>query len=285
MLMALQSCGGDSDFTIQEQDCGAIVICAGGHTITLTRDTVWHISAADGAHICTADDGKISALFNVFRDIQIMGSSTYSPDGKFDYEIHFQKSPGRDIKCMKFNAVPGSPMLVGSVDGGKCYIVGVPGLNINPSANLQPAAEYWKNRSLLEINGAGISLIAVNNLIDRAQSFTISTNVDAYTVQDADGHIVDIPTEKVRQFLGSISGEYRAESYVDNISPLPEDMIYQLKIRNRLGMEDSIFFYKKYINETQPDFNKMYFRKGGEVGCAKYFDFDNLLVDLDRLKR
>ena len=281
----LVACADDTDFQVNESDVGTVEIRDGeGNSIHFAKDTAWYVADADGKKIYNCDEYKISAFFNVLRDVQVMGLSTHPQDGEFDSEVILKKSFGGVLKKIRLKSVAGSPQMIGSVDGGKCYFVGVPGLNVSPISNFVATADYWKDLSLLELTPYNISKFSVENFIEPLQSFFISTVADGFEIRGIDGNIVaGVGEEAVRHYLGGIAGVYRAAQYVDAADFTPADSIYRLKIRTRVGDEDSIIFYKK-INGSQPDFNQMYFRKGGEQGLAKYFDFDKVLVDLEMLK-
>lgn len=291
IAMLAQACSSDADFAVSQQDCGGFSISSpdGAQVSLQLCDTAWWImqSAGESAPkpIHIADSHKISAFFNVLRDIQVMGLSIKdAAKDRFDCRIELRGASGRAQKEIRLQGVPGSPQMVGSVNGGQCYIVGVPGLRQSPIEDFSPTVEYWKDRSLLTIAEAGISAIAVRNIQDPAQGFSIKAEEGKYSVYGADSQFIDIPQQNILQYLGAIAGSYRAAQYVDSSSAIVSDMIYSLKVRSIMGAEDSIYFYKKYLPDGQPDFNQMYFRKGADIGTAKYFDFDRLLVDLDKLR-
>lgn len=283
--LILQSCADDTRFYVDKDECAGFQIVQGSQLISISRDTAWSIVDEAGNVVCPADAHKISAFFNVLRDIQVMGMSQKDASGSFDCEVRILGESGRAVRNLRFSAVPGSSNMIGSSDGGKCYVVGVPGLNQSPIGDFSAALEYWKDRSLLCISAENLSMISVCNYVESAQSFQVSTSVDAFEVRDAQGDVVDIQLTSIKRWLGGISGVYRADGYVDSLPSADGDIIYRLKTRTRLGLEDSVVFYRKYMPDGKPDFNKMYFRKGADVGTAKYFDFDKLLVDLDALRR
>lgn len=283
--MALQSCGDDTDFTVNKDDCASFDIISGNSQITIVRDTAWSIQDGEGRVVCPADINKIEAFFNVLRDIQVMGMSQRDASAGFDCEVVIHGRSGREIKNLRFAQVPGSANMIGSSDGGKCYVVGVPGLNQNPIVDFQPGVEYWKDKSLLLLSADNISKISIENFIDPSQTFFVETNVNDFAVRNSNGDIVPIPQSNIKSWLGSISGIYRASEYTEGVQLMAQDLIYRLKTRNRIGICDSILFYKKYLPDGKPDFNKMYFQKGTDIGTAKYYDFDKVLMDLDRLKK
>ncbi|MBO7567836.1 MAG: hypothetical protein J6T60_12170 [Bacteroidales bacterium] len=279
-LFTLISCSDDKDFQVVEDEVGKVEIVSGGKDLHLAKDTAWYVSDAEGHRLCSCDEYKIAAFFNVLRDVQVMGLSNHPQDGAFDSEIILKKSSGSEIKKIRLKSVAGSSQMIGSVNGGKCYIVGVPGLNVSPITNFSAAADYWKDLSLLELTPYNISKISVENFADPAQSFFISTVADVFEIRGVDGNIfTNIPEQSIRQWLGSIAGTYRAVKYVDAEQFAPADSIFRLKVRTRLGDEESITFYKK-----TNDFNLMFFSKGDEKGLAKYYDFDRVLVEVAGVK-
>lgn len=279
-IFTLISCSDDKNFQVVEDEVGKVEIVSGDKNLHLAKDTAWYVSDAEGRRLCSCDEYKIAAFFNVLRDVQVMGLSNHPQDGAFDSEIILKKPSGSEIKNIRLKAVAGSSQMIGSVDGGKCYIVGVPGLNVNPIVNFSAAADYWKDLSLLELTPYNISKISVENFADLAQSFFISTVADSFEIRGADGNIItNIPEQSIRQWLGSIAGTYRAVKYVDAEQFAPADSIFRLNVRTRLGDEESINFYKK-----ANDFNLMFFSKGSEKGLAKYYDFDKVLVEVAGVK-
>ena len=184
------------------------------------------------------------------------------------------------MKKIRLKSVAGSSQMIGSVNGGKCYIIGVPGLNVSPIENFSAAAGYWKDLSLLEVMPDNISKISVENFADPAQSFFISTVADGFEIRGADGNIIPgIDEQSIRRYLGGIAGKYRAAQYVDAQHFTPADSLFRLSVRTRIGDEETIVFYKK-----EGDFNQMFFRKGVERGLAKYYDFDKVLVEVEGVK-
>lgn len=279
-LFALNSCTDDKDFQVVETEVGGVEIIDDNKNLHLAKDTAWYVSDADGRRLCSCDEYKIAAFFNVLRDVQVMGLSNHPQDGAFDSEIILRKPSGGEIKNIRLKSVAGSSQMIGSVDGGKCYIVGVPGLNVNPIVNFSAAANYWKDLSLLELTPYNISKISVENFADPVQSFFISTVADGFEIRGMDGNVItNIPEQSIRQWLGSIAGTYRAVKYVDAEQFAPADSIFRLNVCTRLGDEESITFYKK-----TNDFNLMFFSKGNEHGLVKYYDFDKVLVEVAGVK-
>ncbi len=292
VALMLAACHDDTDFTVLEDRCGGFDIETrdGGSIWILNRDTAWWVyhqpdTRENAKPLCMADRHKISAFFNVLRDIQVMGLSSKDPGSRdCDSHISIRDFSGRCTKELRFSAVPGSSQMTGKVNNGKYYIVGVPGLNQSPIEDFSSAVEYWKDRQLLYVGEDNVSAISVENMIDPSQSFAIVGNAGVFEVHRADAAKVDAAQQKIRQYLGSIVGIYRAASYLESASLDDSDMIYRLKVSNLLGAEEEIAFYRKCLPDGQPDFNQMYFRKGTDVGTAKYYDFDKVLVDLDKLK-
>jgi len=292
LALMMSACGDDADFTVNQQDCGGFdIVTRDGNSIwIMNRDTAWWVYAqpdpsVDAAPLCMADNHKIAAFFNVLRDIQVMGLSSKDPESQdCDSHIYIRNHSGRCSKELRFSAVPGSAQMTGKVNNGKYYIVGVPGLNQNPIEDFASTVEYWKDRSLLYIGEGNISAISVENLMDPSQTFRIKSDAGSFVLYGADDSAIDVPQANIRQYLGSITGIYRAAGYIEAIDLKDSDIIYRLMVRNCLGAEDVITFYKKYQPNGQPDFNQMYFRKGADIGTAKYFDFDKVLVDLERLR-
>lgn len=284
IIFVLTSCTDETDFQVVETEVGSVEIVENGHAVHLARDTAWYVADQDGHRLFSCDDYKISAFFNVLRDIQVMGLSNHPKNGDFDSEIILKKPSGGEIKTLRLKTVAGSSQMIGCVDGGKCYVVGVPGLNVSPISNFSAAADYWKDLSLLEVSPDNISKISVENFTDLSQSFFISSLADGFEIRGIDGNIINnINEQSVRSWLGGIAGIYRAAQYVDNERFEPADSIFRLSVRTRVGDEEKIVFYKKN-NGSQPDFNLMFFRKGSEQGTAKYYDFDKILVDLEGVK-
>ncbi|MCR5454844.1 MAG: hypothetical protein K6F33_07660 [Bacteroidales bacterium] len=279
-FFTLIACTDDTDFQVVEDEVGQVQFVGNGNKILLARDTAWYVADADGRRLYSCDEYKIEAFFNVLRDVQVMGLSTHAQDGAFDVDVQLMKQSGSVIKNIRLKSVAGSPQMIGSVNGGKCYVVGVPGLNVSPIVNFASTAEYWKDLSLLELTPYNISKISVENFADPAQSFFISTVADGFEIRGNDGNIIDgIDEQSVRHWLGSIAGTYRAARYVDAEHFAPTDSLFRLRVRSRVGIEDEIVFFKK-----DNDFNLMFFQKNGERGLAKYYDFDNLLVELEGVK-
>lgn len=279
-IFTLISCSDDKNFQVVEDEVGKVVITSGDKDLHLAKDTAWYVSDAEGHRLCSCDEYKITAFFNVLRDVQVMGLSNHPQDGAFDVEVVLKKKSGSEIKNIRLKSVAGSSQMIGSVNGGKCYIIGVPGLNVSPIVNFSAAADYWKDLSLLELTPYNISKISVENFADPAQSFFISTVADGFEIRGADGNIItNIPEQSIRQWLGSIAGTYRAVKYVDAEQFVPADSIFRLNVRTRLGDEESINFYKK-----ANDFNLMFFSKGNERGLVKYYDFDKVLVEVAGVK-
>ena len=281
----LSACSDDTNFSVDEHQIGDIDIKCGDKNIRLRCDTSWYISDNDGRRLYSCDEHKMSTFFNVLRDIQVMGLCPLEHLGSFDAEVSLKKHSGSVVKTLRLNAVQGAPQMIGCVDDGKCYVVGVPGLKVSPICNFVADVEYWKDLSLLELSPYNITKISVENYIDTLQSFFVSLLDDgSYVATDNNGvRINDIDEQNIRLWLGSIAGKYRAVEYIDTLNVANKDIIYRLKISSRIGTEDSITFYKKF-NGSNPDFNNMYFRKGNEIGIAKYYDFDKLFIDADRLK-
>ena len=281
IFCALISCADDTDFQVVESEVGGVeIIGNGGKNIRLAKDTAWYISDAEGKRIYSCDEYKISAFFNVLRDVQVMGLSNHPQDGCFDSEIILLKNSGSILKKIRLKSVAGSSQMIGSVDGGKCYIVGVPGLNVSPMENFSATTDYWKDLSLLELTPDNISKISVENFADPAQSFFISTVADGFEIRGTDGNIIPgIDEQSIRRYLGGIAGTYRAAQYVDTQYFTPADSLFRLSVRTRIGDEETIVFYKK-----EGDFNLMFFRKGVEQGLAKYYDFDKVLVEVEGVK-
>ncbi len=282
--LELSSCQDDTDFATDCSDLGSVVITSGDKTVTLGRDTAWYVADSEGRRMYSCDEYKMSAFFNVMRDIQVMGLSSHTQDGGFDAEVTLKKPSGSTVKQLRLKAVTGSPQMIGSINGGKCYVIGVPGLNVNPISNFNATADYWKDLALLELSPYNISKISVENYIEPSQSFSINTSGDGFEAVAGNGTPLSGVTEQsVRRWLGSIGGRYRASEYVDDERFTPGDTIYRLTVRSKIGIEEPIVFFKKF-NGTKPDFNLMFFSKNGEHGTAKYYDFDKVLIDAEKLK-
>lgn len=285
MFFALISCTDDTDFQVDESEVGGVEIFGdNGSNIRLAKDTSWYISDVDGKRIYTCDEYKIAAFFNVLRDVQVMGLSNHPQDGGFDSEVVLKKNSGGVLKKIRLKSVAGSSQMIGSVNGGKCYFVGVPGLNVSPISNFAATTDYWKDLSLLELSPDNISKISVENFLEPEQSFFISTIADGFEIRGIDGNVIPgISEQSIRRYLGGIAGTYRAAQYVDLQHFTPSDSICRLSVRTRLGNDETIIFYKK-MNGSQPDFNLMFFRKDGEQGLAKYYDFDKVLVEAEGMR-
>ena len=282
--ITLFACTDETDFSVDETEVGGVEIRSNNHSVNLLRDTSWYIADNEGRRINSCDEYKISAFFNVLRDVQVMGLSNHPQNGDFDSEVVLKKNSGKILKTIRLKSVAGSSQMIGSVDGGKCYFVGVPGLNVSPISNFASTADYWKDLSLLELTPDNISKISVENFLEPEQSFFISTVADGFEIRGIDDNIISgINEQSIRHYLGGISGQYRAAQYIEAENFASADSICRLTVRTRLGDEESITFYKK-MNGSQPDFNLMYFRKGNEIGTAKYYDFDKVLVELERMK-
>lgn len=282
--ITLFACTDETDFSVDETEIGGVEIRGNNHSVNLLRDTSWYIADNEGRRINSCDEYKISAFFNVLRDVQVMGLSNYPQNGDFDSEVVLKKNSGKILKTIRLKSVAGSSQMIGSVDGGKCYFVGVPGLNVSPISNFASTADYWKDLSLLELTPDNISKISVENFLEPEQSFFISTVADGFEIRGIDGNfIAGISEQNIRRYLGGIAGTYRAAQYVDVQHFTPADTICRLSVRTRLGDDESIIFFKK-MNGSQPDFNLMFFRKNGEHGLAKYYDFDKVLVEAEGLK-
>lgn len=280
LMLIAASCNNDTNFSTQESDCEVVEITSKNQTITLERDTAWFVSKNNEKQFY-CDKFKTYTFFNVLRDLQLQGLSGYSKND-FEYEINIKTHSGKTVKSLRFNAVPNSSQMIGSCDGGKSYIVGIPGLNENPSVNFSASTDYWKNLSLLEIIPENISRIEIKNYIDSTQSFAVAYENNDFVAKDLEGNTLKLSSTNIRNYLGSIAGSYRAKEYLEP-SALPEDhKIYELTIANNLGIETKIKFYKKFDN-GKPDFNLMYFECGNEFGTAKYFDFEKILKDLSSL--
>ncbi|MCQ2250620.1 MAG: hypothetical protein MJZ66_05870, partial [Bacteroidales bacterium] len=218
LALMLAACGDDTDFTVLEDRCGGFDIeTRDGNSIwILNRDTAWWVfhqpDARENAKpLCMADAHKISAFFNVLRDIQVMGLSSKDPESKdCDSHISIRDFSGRCTKELRFSAVPGSSQMIGKVDNGKYYVVGVPGLNQSPISDFASAVEYWKDRSLLYVMEGNVSAISVENFLNPGQTFFVNAVADVFEVRDAKGDVVEVQQQNVRRYLGSITGIYRA---------------------------------------------------------------------------
>ena len=277
-------CDGYPEFTVQQEKCGMVRITHEGAAITLKSDTAWYVDL-NGENLFYADRNKVEALFNTLKDIDIQGISSYNPEKEFQYTIEVFNRSGKLNKTLKFNPIASSPNMVGSVDGSKCYVVGIPGLNISPTINFNPDPSYWKNLALLEVYAQNISQISVTHFNDPGQSFSISLNIDTFVVKDFENKPIAIPQDNVRQWLGAL-GTFRAAEYC--VSPiLPDSLkLSQVSIRTKSGDSQAIVFYKKSLADGSPDYNQMWFvTPDGATGTAKYFDFDMLLIGIDKLRQ
>lgn len=282
--VALMSCADDTAFSVDQSDCQGVRIVRGGQQISLSRDTAWYVVGVDDERLFYCDPFKVEAFFNVLRDIQVMGLSSKAPDSDFDCAVELYSSRGKLLRQLRLSPVAGSAQMIGSVDGGKCYVVGVPGLNQNPIVNFSEKPGYWKDLSLLELSPYNVSMLRVSNYVDPRQSFCVETQGAGFVAYGASGDVLDVPQDNIREYLGKATGSYRAAQYMDSVPAGSDAVIYRVDVRNSLGIRDSLMFYKKYLDGGRPDFNMMYFRHGHECGTVKYFDFDNLLIDGDRLR-
>ncbi|MBR6277991.1 MAG: hypothetical protein IKR41_04465 [Bacteroidales bacterium] len=276
------SCNTDTDFSTLESDCQIVEIIDKAKTLTLEKDTAWYVSS-DNSPQFYCDKHKITTFFNVLRDLQLQGLSSYDEKLGFEFEIRIKKKNGKVVKTLGFNPVPNSPQLIGSCNGGKCYIVAIPGLQENPSCNFSTDPGYWKNLSLLDLVAEKISFLKVVNYIDTLQSFSIKINDNAFLVQDFFGKEVDASQSRVRGFLGSLSGVYRAKEYFEKLDLDEKDKIFSLSIETFPPLESIGFdFYKKYSN-GKPDFNLMYFKTDVSCGTVTYYDFERFFIELNLL--
>ena len=276
-------CDGYPEFTVQQEKCGMVRITHEGEAITLKSDTAWYVDL-NGENLFYADRNKVDALFNTLKDIDIQGISSFNPEKEFQYTIEVFNRSGKLNKTLKFNSISSSPNMVGSVNGSKCYVVGIPGLNISPTINFNPNPSYWKNLALLEVYAQNISQISVTHFNDPGQSFSISLNIDTFVVKDFENKPVAIPQDNVRQWLGTL-GTFSAAEYC--ASPiLPDSLkLSQVAIKTKSGESQAVAFYKKTLPDGTPDYNRMWFvTPDGNTGTAKYFDFDMLLIGVEKLK-
>jgi hypothetical protein len=278
LTFAAISCSSDEDFSLEESDCQIVEISDGKKTVVLEKDTAWFVTAG-GKKLFYCDKHKISALFNTLRDLQLQGLSSYDGAAGFKNIITIKKQSGKTVKTLKFNPVGNSPQLIGSCNGGKCYVVAVPGLKENPSVNFSPDENYWKELSLLDINGENFSYIKVENFLDTAQSFSIVLKNGALEFFDYKNEKnPEINQENLREYIGSIFGVYRAKEQFSKLQ-LPENQkIYSLTVNGK-----KIDFFKK-LDNGKPDFNQMYFSCGEDFGTATYFSFERVLIDAEKLK-
>ena len=270
-------CNNYEDFSINEEKCKTIEIISDNQTLELGKDTAWFVKKND-TKLFYCDKHKIETLFNVLRDFQIQGLSSYDEKSTFKKEIIAKNSSGKTIKHLKLN--PTGNSMIGSCNNGKCFILYIPGLNQNPESNFSSDINYWKELSLLEINLENFSTLKIENFIDTLQSFSITKKGDFLEIYDYKNQKQsDISQENIKQFLGSVFGVYKAKKYLSKIE-LPENQkIYTISTYNQ-----KISFYKKY-NNGQPDFNQMYFSDSQDFGTVTYFAFEKLLVDLDYLRK
>lgn len=276
------SCNRYPDFAVETDDCGSVRISHGGKNIVLNHDTAWYVEI-DGEKHFYADQNKVSVFFNSLRDVEIQGLSNYSPEKDFQYTIEVRNSSAKVIKTLRFNPVPSSPNMVGSCNGSECYIVGIPGQSISPTENFHSDAGYWKPLLLLDIEANNISQISITDFIDQKQSFSISLNVDTFVVSNSENQPQAISQKNIRYWLGSLTTFHAAEFCPT--PDLPDSLkIYQVYVKPKTGDEQSVTFYKKYLSDNTPDYNRMWFETDGLTGTAKYFDFDFLLIGLDKLR-
>ncbi|MBR4440847.1 MAG: hypothetical protein IKS00_04770 [Bacteroidales bacterium] len=276
------SCSRYPDFATAIDDSGSVRISHGGKSIVLNHDTAWYVEI-DGEKHFYADPTKVSAFFNSLRDFEIQGLSNYSPEKDFQYTIEVRSSGAKVIKTLRFNQVPSSPNMVGSCNGSECYIVGIPGQSYSPTENFHSDAGFWKPLLLLDIVAANISKISVTDFTDQNQSFSISLNVDTFVVRNFENMPQAISQKNIRYWLGSLTTFHAAEFCPT--PDLPDSLkIYEVCVKPKNGGEQSVTFYKKYLSDNAPDFNRMWFETDGVTGTAKYFDFDFLLIGLDKLR-
>lgn len=283
ITVCIVGCDGYPDFSVQQENCSMVRISHEGADITLKSDTAWYVDL-NGEKLFYADRNKVDALFNTLKDINIQGISSFNPENNFQYTIEVYNLRGKLNKTLKFNSIASSPNMVGSVDGSKCYVVGIPGLNISPTINFNPDPSYWKNLALLEVYAQNISQISITHFNDPEQSFSISLNIDTFIVKDFENKPLAIPQDNVRQWLGAL-GTFRAAEYCT--SPiLPDSLkLSQVAIKTKSGESENVIFYKKTLDNGTPDYNQMWFiTPEGATGKAKYFDFDMLLIGVEKLK-
>lgn len=283
IIVCIVGCDGYPDFSVQQENCSMVRISHEGADITLKSDTAWYVDL-NGENLFYADRNKIDALFNTLKDINIQGISNFNPENNFQYTIEVYNLRGKLNKTLKFNSIASSPNMVGSCNGSKCYVVGIPGLNISPTINFNPDPSYWKNLALLEVYAQNISQISITHFNDPEQSFSISLNIDTFIVKDFENKPLAIPQDNVRQWLGAL-GTFRAAEYCT--SPiLPDSLkLSQVAIKTKSGESENVIFYKKTLDNGTPDYNQMWFiTPEGATGKAKYFDFDMLLIGVEKLK-
>lgn len=283
ITVCIVGCDGYPDFSVQQENCSMVRISHEGADITLKSDTAWYVDF-NGEKLFYADRNKVDALFNTLKDINIQGISSFNPENNFQYTIEVYNLRGKLNKTLKFNSIASSPNMVGSCNGSKCYVVGIPGLNISPTINFNPDPSYWKNLALLEVYAQNISQISITHFNDPEQSFSISLNIDTFIVKDFENKPLAIPQDNVRQWLGAL-GTFRAAEYCT--SPiLPDSLkLSQVAIKTKSGESENVIFYKKTLDNGTPDYNQMWFiTPEGATGKAKYFDFDMLLIGVEKLK-
>ena len=283
ITVCIVGCDGYPDFSVQQENCSMVRISHEGADITLKSDTAWYVDL-NGEKLFYADRNKVDALFNTLKDINIQGISNFNPENNFQYTIEVYNLRGKLNKTLKFNSIASSPNMVGSCNGSKCYVVGIPGLNISPTINFNPDPSYWKNLALLEVYAQNISQISITHFNDPEQSFSISLNIDTFIVKDFENKPLAIPQDNVRQWLGAL-GTFRAAEYCT--SPiLPDSLkLSQVAIKTKSGESENVIFYKKTLDNGTPDYNQMWFiTPEGATGKAKYFDFDMLLIGVEKLK-
>ncbi len=284
ITVCIVGCDGYPDFSVQQENCSMVRITHEGANITLKSDTAWYVDL-NGEKLFYADRNKVDALFNTLKDINIQGISSFNPENNFQYTIEVYNLRGKLNKTLKFNPIASSPNMVGSCNGSKCYVVGIPGLNISPTINFNPDPSYWKNLALLEVYAQNISQISITHFNDPEQSFSISLNIDTFIVKDFENKPLAIPQDNVRQWLGAL-GTFRAAEYCT--SPiLPDSLkLSQVAIKTKSGESENVIFYKKTLDNGTPDYNQMWFiTPEGATGKAKYFDFDMLLIGIDKLRQ
>ena len=278
LTFAAISCNSDTDFPTEETDCQIVEISDGNKTVVLEKDTAWFVKSGE-KKLFYCDKHKISAFFNTLRDLQLQGLSSYNGETGFKNIITIKKQSGKTVKTLKFNPVGNSPQLIGSCNGGKCYVVAVPGLKENPSVNFSPEKNYWKELSLLEISGENFSSIKVENFLDTIQSFSIVLKDGVLEFFDYKNEKnQEIKQKNLREYIGSIIGIYRAKEQFSALQLPENNKIYSLTVNGK-----KIDFFKK-IDNGKPDFNLMYFSCGEDFGTATYFNFEKILIDADKLK-
>jgi len=278
LTFAAISCNSDTDFPTEETDCQIVEISDGNKTVVLEKDTAWFVKSGE-KKLFYCDKHKISAFFNTLRDLQLQGLSSYNGETGFKNIITIKKQSGKTVKTLKFNPVGNSPQLIGSCNGGKCYVVAVPGLKENPSVNFSPEKNYWKELSLLEISGENFSSIKVENFLDTIQSFSIVLKDGVLEFFDYKNEKnQEIKQKNLREYIGSIIGIYRAKEQFSALQLPENNKIYSLTVNGK-----KIDFFKK-IDNGKPDFNLMYFSCGEDFGTATYFNFEKILIDAEKLK-